>query len=79
MEYSKAVAKRLKELLDEYGYTQYQLSKESGVPQSTISSILKMKTKSPNSINIVYICFGFGIELTEFFDRDYFKLENLEV
>ena len=58
--------------------TQYQLCKASGLPQSTVSSILTMQVNTIQFITLFDICFGLNIELTDFFDCDYLKFENVE-
>ena len=73
-----AVAKRIKELLKDKGITQYELYKRSGVPQSTISTILNAEIKTVKMSTMFDICAGLGIELSQFFDCDYMKINNLE-
>ena len=77
MEHVKAVAKRISELLEETGYTQYKLFIKSGVPQATISTILKAEIKTIKMSTILDICSGFGIELSDFFKPDYFHLSSI--
>ena len=77
MELNEAVAKRLHEILQEKQMTQYALSKVSGVPQSTISTILKANSKTVKLSTISDICSGLQIEVREFFNKDYFNIENL--
>lgn len=78
MKLKDAIAKRIKEIIKEKGITQYQLFKQSGVPQSTISTILNSETKSVKISTIFEICDGLNIELSEFFDCDYMKTNNLD-
>ncbi len=73
-----AISKRIKELLKQNNLTQYELFKRSGVPQSTISTILKGNIKTIKLSTIYDICSGLGIEISEFFNTDYLKLNNLE-
>lgn len=77
MELKQAVAKRLKNILGELGITQYELYKRSGVPQSTISTILNSNIKTVKLSTIYEICSGIGMELSDFFDINFFKLENI--
>ncbi len=72
------VAKRIKAIMKEKGITQYQLFKNSGVPQSTISTILNSETKTVKLSTIYDICCGLNIELSEFFNINYLKTENLD-
>lgn len=68
-----AIIKRILELCKENMMTPNALSYKCGVPQSTIKSILNKETKNVGVITITRICEGFGINLQEFFDTDYFK------
>ena len=60
---NEAVAKRIKELCEERSMTQYALSMASGVPQSTLSTIMSCSYPSMKLRVIYEICEGF---------RDYF-------
>lgn len=73
-----AIAKRIKELLSKNNMTQYELFKRSGVPQSTISTILNAEIKTVRLSTLYDICSGLNIDLSAFFDCDYLKMENLE-
>ena len=60
------VIKRIKELLEQRGWSEYKLSAVSKVNQSTISTIFSRNT--PPTIPILeMICEGFGMTLSEFF------------
>ena len=78
MKLMQAVSKRLKEILKEKEITQYELFKRSGVPQSTISTILKGDIKTVKLSTIYEICSGLNIEIHDFFNVDYLKIENLD-
>lgn len=75
---NEAVAKRIKELCKDRSMTQYQLYIVSGVPQSTLSTIMSCSYPSMKLRIIYEICEGFGITLEEFFHSPLFKRENLE-
>ena len=77
MKLTKAISIRIKELLQQRNITQYRLSQLSGVPQSTISIILKSEIQTVKLSTIYEICAGLNIEIAEFFDRDYFTLQNI--
>lgn len=77
MQLNKIIAKRIKVLMKERGLTQYSLSMKSGVPQSTISTILNSKFDSMKLRIIYELCEGFEISLTEFFDSALFDRENI--
>ena len=57
---------RIKELMDERGFTQYRLSKTSGIPYSSINSLFS-KNNNPSISTLEKICAGLGITLSEFF------------
>ena len=50
------------------GWTEYQLSVRSGVPQSTISSWYR-KDMLPSLTSLEKICMAFGITLSQFFSE----------
>ena len=60
------VSKRLQELMDKYGFSQYRLCKESGLNQSSISRYLSGQN-SPTAEQLDRICNAIGITLSEFF------------
>lgn len=57
---------RLRQLLQERGWTEYRLSKECGLSQSTIGNIFR-RNNVPSIATIETICKGFGITLSQFF------------
>lgn len=57
---------RLHQLLKERGWTEYKLSKECGLAQSTIGNIFRRNTV-PSVATLETICTGFGITLAQFF------------
>lgn len=57
---------RLKQLLRERGWTEYKLSKQCGLAQSTIGNIFRRNTE-PSIATLETICDGFGITLSQFF------------
>ncbi len=57
---------RLQQLLRERGWTEYKLSKECGLAQSTIGNIFRRNTL-PSIATLEMICKGFGITLSQFF------------
>ncbi|GJN64851.1 MAG TPA: helix-turn-helix transcriptional regulator [Candidatus Faecalibacterium intestinipullorum] len=57
---------RLQQLLQERGWTEYKLSKECGLAQSTIGNIFRRNTV-PSIATLETICQGFGITLAQFF------------
>jgi len=78
MQLNQAISKRILELLEEYGMTQYQLYIKSGVPKSTIHNIVHC-TYGSLTIRVLHeLCQGFEIDLPEFFDSPLFQEINLE-
>ena len=57
---------RLQQLLRERGWTEYKLSKECGLAQSTIGNIFRRNTV-PSITTLETICKGFGITMSQFF------------
>ena len=58
--------KRLRKLLEERGWTEYRLSKECGLSESTIANIFRRNTL-PSISTLEAICKGFGITISQFF------------
>ena len=59
--------------MDEKGWTEYRLSKECGLSESTIANIFRRNT-IPSISTLEAICNGFGITLSQFF-ADYDMVE----
>ena len=78
MQLNEAVAYRIKELCKERGLTQYQLYLKTGVPQSTLSTIMKCSYPSMKLRIIYEICDGLEITLEDFSSSDVFARENIE-
>ena len=57
---------RLRQLLDERGWTEYRLSKNCGLSESTLANIFRRNT-TPSIATLEAICNGFGITLSQFF------------
>lgn len=57
---------RLRQLLNDRGWTEYRLSKECGLSQSTIGNIYRRNT-TPSMETLEIICKAFGITLSQFF------------
>jgi len=62
------IRKRIKDLMDERQWTEYRLTKESGLPASTIANIFHRDT-IPSIATIETICVAFGISLSQFFSE----------
>lgn len=63
------VNKRLRQLLDERGWSEYRLAKNSGLSESTIANIFKRNTE-PSISTLEGICGGLGITVSQFFAED---------
>lgn len=62
-----AIALRIEQLCIERNMTKYALFEKSGVPQSTLTSIKKKRSRSVKIKTLYAICEGFDISLQEFF------------
>ena len=62
-------AYRIQELLNQRGWSKYQLAKRANLPQSTISSLLNRES-IPTVPTIERCCKAFGITMAEFFNSD---------
>ena len=62
----KTVKDRIKALCAARGWTYYRLAKESGIPYSTLSTMLN-KTGTPSVGSLEKLCAGFGVTLSQFF------------
>ena len=78
MQLNEAVSKRLTELLDERGMSQYQLYLKSGVPKSTIGNLVNCAYPSMKLRVIHELCQGLEINLCDFFNSPLFKEMNLD-
>ncbi len=73
----EAVAKRIRYLCNERGWTPNHLSYVAAVPQATIKSILNGESKNPGAVTIKKLCDGVEITLGEFFSTpDFDELEQ---
>ena len=70
------VKNRILFLCEKNGITVCKLASESGIPHSTLKSILYGKSKNPGIVTIKILCDGLVISITEFFNTPEFK--NLE-
>ena len=72
-----AISERIDKLCKEKNMSKYALFIKSGVPQTTLTSIKKKRSKSCKIDTIYAICEGFNISLKEFFDDEIFTRDNL--
>ena len=60
---------KLQQLLDERGWTKYQLARRCGLSDATIANIFRRNTM-PSIPTLETICTGFGITLSQFFAEE---------
>ena len=60
------VHEKLQQLLDERGWTKYQLARKYGLSDATIANIFRRNTM-PSIPTLEAICHGYGITLSQFF------------
>lgn len=78
MQLNQAISKRIVQLLEERGMTQYELFMRSGVPRSTIGNVVNCAYDSVKLRIIHEMCQGLGIGLEQFFSSSLFDENNLE-
>ena len=76
MSTKEAIAKRILELCDERNMAVNALANASGIPPSTVYSMLNEKSRNPGTVSIKKLCDGLEISLREFFDSP--LVEDLE-
>jgi len=64
-----SVMERIKSLCRARSWTVYRLAKESGIPYSTLNTMLN-KSNSPSIPTLSRICDGFGLTLSQFFSDE---------
>lgn len=77
MTLAEALSLRITQLMDERKITQYRLAQLSGIAETTIADIRKMRNKGTNIQNINAIAQGLEIDLIEFFNSPLFSRENI--
>lgn len=66
--------RKIKEMMEERNWTVYELSKRSGLAQTTLANMWKRNTE-PTIPTLRAICNGFGITMAQFFaDGDFVEL-----
>lgn len=63
--------------MEERNLTQYRLAQLSGLAETTIADIRKMRNRGTNIQNINAIAQGLEMDLTEFFSSPLFSRENI--
>lgn len=73
----EALSIRIDELMEEKQLTQYRLAQLSGIAETTIADIRKMRNRGTNIQNINAIAQGMEMDLSEFFNSPLFTRENI--
>lgn len=76
---NEAVIDRINILLEESAHTQYALAELSGVPYTTIKSIMQRRTKGITLKTVAMIARAFEMSVRDFFDDEAFEYSNLEL
>ena len=79
MNTQQAVAARILDLCNQRDLAINTLANLSGVPPSTVYSILGEKSQNPGIVSLKKICDGLDISLREFFDCDLFDHLEQEI
>lgn len=79
MNTKEAVAKRIVELCEDRGLAVNALANISGVPPSTVYSMLNQKSKNPGVVSIKKLCDGLQITVRTFFDSELFDETEQEI
>lgn len=79
MTLNKAFAMRISCLLIKNNLSKYKLEKETGLTHSAMRYIFNEVNKEVKFSTIVKVAEFFGMSLSEFFDDEIFKFDNLEV
>ena len=73
MTLQEAIKIRVLDLCKKNKITINGLAMLSGMPQSTVNSLIDGSSQNPKMLTILRICLGLDIELKEFFDHDVFS------
>ena len=76
---TNVLLERICKLMGEQNLTQYKLAEKSGLPFSTIKSIMQRKTSSINLKTIVLLAKGFDIHPSKLIEGDAFLADNLDL
>lgn len=72
MDLQEAVKIRILNLCKTRKITINKLSTLSGMPQSTVNSLVDGTSQNPKLLTILRLCLGLDMELRDFFDDDVF-------
>lgn len=77
MKFNQLISKRTRQLLKARDWSQYELSQHSAIPLSTLSHVLKCKSKTLTVETLLNICRGFDMRVADFFNDELFDPENI--
>lgn len=77
MKLCEATALRVKELLKKNGVTQYGLFIKTGVPETTISAVVRALHENVSTRIVWEIAAGLGVSMAEFYSSPLFDYENI--
>ena len=63
------IMKRLVELQQRYGWSDYKIAKEAGLSPNTVSNIYR-RGNTPSMVTLEALCKAFGITMAQFFAED---------
>lgn len=72
-ELQKIISERIKQQCDDREMSYYALAYRSSVAMSTVMNIIDGASANPGIYNIMKICDGLGMTLSEFFDTKEFE------
>lgn len=73
MKTGESIRKRITELREERGMTEYRMIRKSLLAPSTIKSVLRGKTRAPQTDTVTIICASLGVTVREFYDSPLFE------
>lgn len=76
---TNVLLERICRLMGEQNLTQYRLAEKSGLPFSTVKSIMQRKTNNISLKTIILLAQGFNIHPSELIQGDAFIAENLDL
>lgn len=79
MTLNKAFAMRVSSLLIKNNVSKYKLEKDTGLTHSALRYIFNEVNKDVKFSTIVKVAEFFNMTLSEFFDDEVFRYENLEI
>ena len=72
MNSNEATITRIRTLSKAQRLSMYELAYRTGMPPSTVKSIMNGKSKNPGIVNIKKMAEGLGLTIREFYDDDIF-------